>query len=39
VTVQEDRLYRLVEDSGYGEHTLEIEVLDIGLKAYTFTFG
>ncbi len=39
VTVQEDRLYRLVEDSGYGEHTLEIEVLDPGLKAYTFTFG
>lgn len=39
VTVQEDRLYKLIEGDAYGEHTLEIEVLTPGLKAYTFTFG
>ncbi len=39
VTVQEDRLYKLIEGDAYGEHTLEIEVLEPGLKAYTFTFG
>lgn len=39
VTIEENRLYRLVEDSVYGQHTLEIEVDGAGLKAYTFTFG
>lgn len=39
VTVQEERLYKLIEGDGYGEHTIEIEVLTPGLKAYTFTFG
>ncbi len=39
VTVKADRLYKLVEDSSYGEHTLELEILDSGLKAFTFTFG
>lgn len=39
VTVQEDRLYKLIESDAYGEHTLEIEILSPGLKAYTFTFG
>lgn len=39
VTVHDERLYKLIEGEGYGEHTLEIEVLDVGLQAYTFTFG
>ncbi len=39
VTVQDERLYKLIEGDGYGEHTIEIEVLTPGLKAYTFTFG
>ncbi len=39
VTIQENRLYKLVEGSDYGEHTLEIIVNSPGLQAYTFTFG
>lgn len=40
VTIKEDRLYRIIENpEGYGEHTLELEVLDPGLRAFTFTFG
>lgn len=40
VVVNEDRLYRLVEDpSGWGEHTLDIDISGAGLQAYTFTFG
>ena len=39
VTVQENRLYKLVEGSDYGEHTLEVIVNNPGLDAYTFTFG
>lgn len=39
LTVQPERLYKLVEGEAYGEHTLEMEVLDTGLEAYTFTFG
>lgn len=39
MTVHEDRLYKLVEDSTSGEHIIEMEVLMPGLEAYTFTFG
>ena len=39
VTIQENRLYKLIEGSDYGEHTLEIIVNNPGLDAYTFTFG
>ncbi len=39
VTIDSDRLYQLVGDSGYGIHTLEIEIESAGLEAYTFTFG
>lgn len=39
VTIQKDRLYKLIQDDGYGLNTIEIEILDAGLKAYTFTFG
>src|SRR3989344_5458633 len=38
-TVHEDRLYKLIEGSDYGVHTIEIEVEGTGLQAYTFTFG
>ncbi|MDE1925341.1 MAG: redoxin family protein [Patescibacteria group bacterium] len=37
--IQENRLYKLVESSNYGDHTLEIIVNNPGLQAYTFTFG
>jgi len=39
VTIQEDRLYRLIEDQNWGEHTLEIIIENPGLEAFTFTFG
>lgn len=39
LTVQEDRLYKLIEDSSYGEHTLELLIENPGLRAFTFTFG
>jgi len=39
VTFNEHRLYRLVEDSAWGEHTIEIQIETPGLDAYTFTFG
>ena len=38
-TIQEERLYKLIQDTGYGPHTIEIEVESPGLQAYTFTFG
>ena len=37
--VQEPRLYRLIAEKDYGEHTIEIIATQPGLKAYTFTFG
>ncbi|MBI3573993.1 redoxin family protein [Candidatus Kaiserbacteria bacterium] len=37
--IQENRLYKLVEGSDYGDHTLEIIINSPGLQAYTFTFG
>ena len=39
VTVQADQLYSLVQGSDYGTHTLELDVPEPGLRAYTFTFG
>ncbi len=39
MTIQENRLYKLVEGIDYGEHTIEIIVNNPGLQAYTFTFG
>lgn len=38
-TIKEERLYKLIQDTEYGPHTLEIEVEGTGLEAYTFTFG
>ncbi len=39
VTVRANRLYKLVHMPDYGKHTLQIQVKEPGLDAYTFTFG
>lgn len=39
VTIKDDQLYKLIEDSEYGKHTLEIIIENPGLRAFTFTFG
>lgn len=39
VTIKEDRLYKIIQDANYGQHTLELQILAPGLKAFTFTFG
>ncbi len=39
VMIQADRLYSLVQGSDYGLHTLELDIPEPGLNAYTFTFG
>src|SRR5262249_10068642 len=39
-TVQDGRLYQLVRQSGsIADRTFEIEFLDPGVRAYSFTFG
>jgi thiol-disulfide isomerase/thioredoxin len=38
-TISAERLYDLIDDTGYGVHTIEIKVLKGTLDAYTFTFG
>ena len=39
-TVSGQRLYQLIRQSGeIGDHTFEIEFLDPGVEAYSFTFG
>ena len=37
--VDEQRLYNLVTNKNYGEHTIEIDVKGKGFQIYTFTFG
>ena len=37
--IKEDRLYKIIQDSAYGQHALELEILSPGLKVFTFTFG
>ncbi|TSC62527.1 MAG: Thiol-disulfide isomerase [Parcubacteria group bacterium Gr01-1014_48] len=37
--IREHTLYHVIEDSEYGEHTLEIIIENPGLRAFTFTFG
>lgn len=39
LTVNEDRLYKIIQSKVYGEHTLELEILSPGLKTFAFTFG
>jgi cytochrome c biogenesis protein CcdA/thiol-disulfide isomerase/thioredoxin len=37
--IKDDRLYKIVNGTDYGEHTIEIDVTSGTLDAYTFTFG
>ncbi|KKQ55938.1 MAG: hypothetical protein US74_C0021G0017 [Parcubacteria group bacterium GW2011_GWA2_38_13] len=39
VIIKDNRLYHLIGDDSFGEHTLELRIGSGGLKAYTFTFG
>ena len=39
VVIKEDRLYKLIQASEYGEHTIEIIIESPGLEAFAFTFG
>jgi hypothetical protein len=39
IDIREERLYRLVEDSDYGGHILEITVEQGNIRAFAFTFG
>ncbi len=39
VFIKNERLYKLIEDTDYAEHTFMIEINDPGLRAYTLTFG
>ncbi len=39
ITVKDEDLYSLIDDSSYGTHTLRIVIKGPGLKAFTFTFG
>lgn len=39
-SISSDNLYKLIQDnSEQGEHVIEIQIEDPGLKAFTFTFG
>ncbi len=38
-SVKDEQLYQLVAGKDYGEHTLELEIPQPSLRAYTFTFG
>ncbi len=37
--IQNEELYSLIEDSVSGTHTLEIQIPEPGVQAFTFTFG
>ena len=39
VTVKDARLYKLIEGSDYGRHTIELMIQDPGAMLFTFTFG
>ena len=39
VSVNQERLYSLIEDTGYNQRTIEIDVQGKGFRIYTFTFG
>jgi len=39
MTIGSNNLYHIFSGSVYGSHTLELDVLNPGLQAYTFTFG
>ena len=37
--VNQERLYSLIDDTGYNQRTIEIDVKGKGFRMYTFTFG
>ncbi len=39
VEINQNRLYRIIDDTAAGEHLLEFMIVSPGLQAYTFTFG
>ena len=39
IDVNDSRLYKVIETSEYGEHTLELIIEDGAVDMYTFTFG
>jgi len=39
VTIEDETLYQLIQDSDYGKHILRIVIPKSGLQAFTFTFG
>jgi hypothetical protein len=39
VMIQANKLYNLVQGAFYGSHTLELDIENAGLQAYTLTFG
>ena len=39
ILIKADKLYNIVNGTSYGQHTLELDSIDAGLDAYTFTFG
>ena len=39
IVIDNQRLYNLVTNKEYGEHTIEIDVKGKGFQIYTFTFG
>lgn len=39
ITIKDEKLYPIIEDSAYDRHILKIKIPKSGLKAFTFTFG
>lgn len=39
ITIKDETLYQLIQDTDYGKHTLKIVIPNAGLRAFTFTFG
>ena len=39
ISIKEERLYKIIESTTYGTHTIELRVIDGSLDAFTFTFG
>ncbi len=39
MTITDETLYRIIEDSQWGEHTLELKFLETDMQAFVFTFG
>ncbi len=39
VTIKDETLYHLIQDTDYGKHVLKIVLPKAGLRAFTFTFG